>query len=84
MSNFKIIETFLTNRVNYTKLKFEEENFVIDSGFIGSIIAVESIKKLYINVCEQGKIITYLPTYKLNEDHLLFNLYVVFIYFKVE
>lgn len=40
------------------------------TGFLGLLICIESVKSLYINLVENGKMLEFLPTYKLSQDHI--------------
>lgn len=62
--------------INSLQLRLSSNKFIklVDSkrrtGFLGFLINIQSLLILFEEVCEKEKILTYIPTYKLSQDHL--------------
>lgn len=77
--NFQQIQKILKDTANYIsalKLRVSTERIIniIDSkkktGFLGFLINIKNILMLYEEVCEKDNLLSYIPTYKLSQDHL--------------
>jgi len=40
------------------------------TGLVRFLICIESLKELYNEVCENQKVLKYIPTYKINQDYI--------------
>lgn len=77
--NFQQIQKILKDTANYIsalKLRVSTDRIIniIDSkkktGFLGFLINIKNILMLYEEVCEKDNLLSYIPTYKLSQDHL--------------
>lgn len=50
-----------TEKLIFTKRKI---------GFVGFLICIYSLQQLYQELCENKKLLKYIPSYKMSQDHI--------------
>lgn len=70
----KIMDKLEECKTYILNLKLQNGTPIIDSvrktGHVGFLICIESLKGLYNEVCEKQKLLKYIPTYKISQDHI--------------